>query len=166
MLTVTVLVLRVRPVLNVSGTSYALAAVYAAVPSVPPVPMLSVELSVPASVKVLLTANVFALVIVSVPVLVVIVSPLTVVGVIAAKLSVIAGVLDAFATDPEMPFAVTTDTVVTDPPPEVDASVPPDRDSPDPTVISSIAPVLAVVRPRSRAVDIVSPLAVASPDAA
>ena len=55
--TVIVFVVRVRPVENVNGTSYADAAVYAAVPSVPPVPTLSVEPSVPARVKLLETFN-------------------------------------------------------------------------------------------------------------
>jgi hypothetical protein len=50
-LTVTVFVERVSPVENVSGTSYAEAAVKAAVPSVPPVPMLRVDPSVPARVR-------------------------------------------------------------------------------------------------------------------
>ncbi len=40
---------------------------------------------------------------------------LTVVGVIAPRLNVIAGVVVEVATDPEIPFAVTTDTEVTVP---------------------------------------------------
>lgn len=42
---------------------------------------------------------------------------------------------------------------------------PPDNDRPVPTVISSTAPVLAVVRPRIRAVAIVRPLVVIAPGA-
>lgn len=55
-----VMLLRVRvsPVENVSGTSYADAFVKAAVPSVPPVPMLSVLPSVPTRVSVLFRVSV------------------------------------------------------------------------------------------------------------
>lgn len=66
-----------------------------------------------------------------------------------------------------MPLTVPVpDTLVTEPPPAIELSVPPDSDRPLPTVISSIAPVLAVVRPRMRAVDMVIPLVVTAPDAA
>ena len=43
--------------------------------------------------------------------------PFTEVGVIAPSVNVIAGVVDGFATVPEIPFAVTTDTFVTVPGP-------------------------------------------------
>jgi hypothetical protein len=65
----------------------------AAVPSVPPVPILSVEPSVPVSVSVLPLVNVFPFVMVKVPVLVEIVRPSTVVGTIAPKEKVRAGVV-------------------------------------------------------------------------
>gem|GEM_PF-6996220 len=45
----------------------------------------------------------------------------TLVGVMAPSVSVICGVVVASATDPEMPFAVTTDTLVTLPRPGPDA---------------------------------------------
>ena len=41
--------------------------------------------------------------------------------------------------------------------------VPPESDRPEPTVISSIAPVLAVVRPNNRAVVMVRPVDVTDP---
>ena len=87
-LTVTVLVERVSPVLNVKGTSYAEEAVYAAVPSVPPVPILSVLLSVPESVKVFAEFNVLPLAIVRVPVDDVNVRPLILVDVAAPSVGV------------------------------------------------------------------------------
>ena len=80
--------------------------------------------SVPASVKELLAVRVFPAARVSVPVPVVIVLPLTVVGVIAPRVSVMAGVVVAVATEPETPFAVTTLTEVTVPLPEGVAQVP------------------------------------------
>ncbi|OGY60308.1 MAG: hypothetical protein A3B23_00180 [Candidatus Colwellbacteria bacterium RIFCSPLOWO2_01_FULL_48_10] len=52
---------------------------------------------------------------VSVPVVVEMVRPFTVIGVIAPRDKVIAGVVVAFATEPETPFAETTDTEVTVP---------------------------------------------------
>lgn len=64
---VIVFVVLVSPVENVRGTSYALVAVYAAVPSVPPGPTLMVAPSVPESVIEFVTACVFPVVIVSVP---------------------------------------------------------------------------------------------------
>lgn len=70
-------------------------------------------------------------------------------------LRVIAGVVVAFATVPAKPFAETTETVVTVP--VLAESVPAENVRPVPTVISSMAPVLAVVRPRSRLVDCVNP---------
>ena len=65
------------------------------------------------------------------------VSPLTVVGTMAPRVSVIAGVVVGFDTDPETPLAETTETVVTVPP-EPDAERVPSaaRVSPVPTVIS------------------------------
>lgn len=72
----------------------------------------------PEKVREFVTATVLALVIVNVPVEEVIVSPLTLVGVIAPRVSVIAGVVVAVATEPETPLAVVTDTDVTVPPPE------------------------------------------------
>ena len=45
------------------------------------------------------------------------VSPLTVEGVIAPKVKVMAGVVVAFATVPDMPLAVVTETLVTVPEP-------------------------------------------------
>lgn len=48
-------------------------------------------------------------------------------------------------------------------PPPVALKTPPLRDSPAPTLISSTAPVLAVLRPRMRAVVIVRPLVVIAP---
>ena len=77
--------------------------------------------------------------------------------------SVIAGVVVAVATVPANPLAETTLTVVTVPPPPVAVKVPADKDNPEPTVISSTAPVLAVVRPSSRAVVIVRPEPVTAP---
>jgi hypothetical protein len=77
--------------------------------------MFKVDPSVPASVRVLDTLNVFAFVSVNVPVVVVIVSPRTVEGVIAPAMIVIAGVVVAFATVPENPLAVVTETLVTVP---------------------------------------------------
>lgn len=57
-------------------------------------------------------------------------------------------------------------TLVTVPSPDpVAVSVPDDRDSPVPTVISSSAPLLAVVRPIRRAVAMVRPEPVAAPGA-
>jgi hypothetical protein len=43
----------------------------------------------------------------------------TLAGVMAPKLRVIAGVVVAFATEPEIPFALTTEAEVTVPVPEV-----------------------------------------------
>jgi hypothetical protein len=70
-----------------------------------------------------------------------------------------AGVVVAFATVPAKPLADTTETVVTDPPDPVEVKVPADKLNPDPTVISSAAPVEAVVLPNNLAVAIVRPLA-------
>ena len=47
---------------------------------------------------------------------------------------VIAGVLEAFATVPARPLALTTDTDVTVPPEAVDAKVPAEKVRPEPTV--------------------------------
>ena len=70
---------------------------------------------------------------VSVPVPVVIVFPLTVVGVIAPRVSVIAGVVVEVATEPLTPFAVTTETSVTVPePPEASHDK-----TPDPLVVKT-----------------------------
>lgn len=92
------------------------------------------------------------------------ITPLTEIldGVIAPSVSVIAGVVVAVATLPDTPLAVVTETEVTVPDP-VAVNAPADSDKPDPTVISSIAPVAAVVRPRRRLVAIVRPEAVAAP---
>jgi hypothetical protein len=90
---------------------------YATAEIVPPPPIFSVLPSVPESVRVLLTVNVFRFTIVSVPVDVVIVKLFTLEGVIAPSVSVIEGVVVAFATEPETPFAVTTETLVTVPVP-------------------------------------------------
>ena len=81
--------------------------------------MFNVLPSVPESVIVFVTANVFRFVIVTVPVDAVRVSPLTVVGVIAPSVSVITGVVVAVATVPETPFALVTETLVTVPLPPV-----------------------------------------------
>ena len=62
---------------------------------------------------------------VRVPVDVVIVSPFTVVGVIAPSVSEIAGVVVGVATVPDTPFAVVTDTLVTDPDPAALRQFPP-----------------------------------------
>ena len=80
--------------------------------------MLRVEPSVPAKVSVFESVSVLDVVppaIVKPVPAAVRVSPLTLVGVIAPSVSVIAGVVVAVATVPEMPFAVATDTVVTVP---------------------------------------------------
>ena len=91
------LVERVNPVENVNGTSYALAAVNAAVPSVPPAP--DEVIAAPAPIA-------------------------TVDGVIASNVSVIAGVVVAVATEPETPLAVVTETLVTVPvPPPLGAAI-------------------------------------------
>ena len=87
-------------------------------PRVPPAPIFSVELSVPARVNVLLTVNVLDVVppAAEKPVAFAVnVMPLTVVGVIAPSVRLIAGVVVAVATVPETPFAVVTDTLVTVP---------------------------------------------------
>ena len=101
---------KVFPLILVSVAStgwYALDAVNAAVPSVPPVPMFNVELSVPASVKVFETLRVFAFVTVKVPVLVEIVSPLIDVAVATPKNGVVkVGEVDK-TTDP-LPVDVVT----------------------------------------------------------
>lgn len=87
--------------------------------TVPPAPKATEELSVPVSVKVLLTVRVFPSAIVRVePVAgAVIVTLFTVVGVIFPSVRVIAGVVVAVATLPETPFAVVTETEVTVPEP-------------------------------------------------
>jgi len=90
---------------------------YAPDPSVPPAPMLSVEPSVPVSVRVFDTLKTFAAVSVKVPVVVVIVRPRTVVGVIAQRTNVSAGVVVSFVMVADIPLAVTTDIVVTVPVP-------------------------------------------------
>ena len=72
--------------------------------------------SVPARVKVLVTANVLELVMVRVPVVVEMVRPLTVVGVIAPATIVRAGV-EPPELDPEKPLAVAIETAETPPPP-------------------------------------------------
>jgi hypothetical protein len=92
--------------------------VNALVPSVPPVPMFRVEPSVPAKVRVLEEVKVLPAAIFKVFVpFEVMVRPLTVVGVIAPRVKVIAGVVVEVATEPETPFAVTTETSVTVPVP-------------------------------------------------
>lgn len=69
-------------------------------------------------------------------------------GVIAPRVNVTAGAVEAFATDPETPFALTTDMVVTvPPPPAIAASVPPESVRPDPTVTPLPTPEL--LNPRS-----------------
>ena len=98
--------------------------VYALVPSVPPPPMLRVEPSVPARVRVFDDVNVLPAAIFKVFVpFAVTVSPFTVVGVIAPRVRVIAGVVVAVATEPETPFAVVTDTLVTVPIPAAKLSI-------------------------------------------
>jgi len=107
-----------RDVRLVLDAWYAVDAVNAADPSVPPAPMFKVEASVPASVRVFDTVSVLEVVppaIVNPVAAAVNVSPFTVLGVIAPSVRVIAGVVPAVATDPEIPFAVVTDTVVTVP---------------------------------------------------
>ena len=61
--------------------------------------------------------------------------------------------------DPARPFAETTETAVTVP--DAPVKVPPESVRPPATLISSAAPVDAVVRPKSRAVAIVRPFALA-----
>lgn len=101
---------------------------------------------------------------VSVPVPVVIVFPLTVVGVTAPSEMLIAGVVVGLATDPETPFAVVTETLVTPVPgvnePDGQVMVPLEIeqvaaliscDCADPTRASSIkaaTPYLLTVEPR------------------
>ena len=92
--------------------------VKALVPSVPPVPILRVEVSVPARVRVLDIVNVLEVVppaMVKPVVAAARVSAFTEVGVIAPKVRVIAGVVVGVATEPETPLAVTTDALVTVP---------------------------------------------------
>ena len=98
-------------------------------------------------------ANVEPFASVNVPVVVLIVAPFTLVGVIAPKVNVIAGVVVAVATEPLTPFAVTTETEVTVPPPEA-LKTPPLKLKPEPIVNSSTLPVPAVERPKSLAVAI------------
>jgi hypothetical protein len=89
-------------------------------PSVPPPPILRVEVSVPAKVRVFETVKVLEMVppaIVKPVPAEVRVSPLTDVGVIAPKVKVMAGVEVAVATLPEIPLAVTTEAEVTVPVP-------------------------------------------------
>lgn len=79
--------------------------------------------SVPAKVSVLENVTILLPVTVRVPVVADIVRPFTLVGVIAPATIVIAGVVVAFATLPEKPFAVATDTVVTVPDPDTAAQL-------------------------------------------
>jgi hypothetical protein len=91
----------------------------AKVPSVPPVPIFSVEVSVPANVSVLLTVRVFEVVppaTVNPIAAAVRVRPLTLVGVIAPRVRLMAGVVVGVATVPETPAFGETDTIVTPPP--------------------------------------------------
>ena len=107
-------------------------------PSVPPVPMFSVELSVPASVSVLLTVRVFDVVppaTVNPVAAAASVKPLTLVGVITPSVRLIAGVVVALATVPETPLAVVTETLVTVPPPAA-AQVPSPRQK-----VEAVAPL-------------------------
>ena len=97
--------------------------------------------SVPVKVSELLAVKVFPEAIVKVPVVVVMARPFTLDGVIAPRVSVMAGVVVAFATEPETPLAVTTDTVVTVPEPTgIEMSVVPSKSTP------------LIVRPVCRAV--------------
>ena len=64
---------------------------------------------------------------------------------------------------PVVPPLTSTLVTVPEPPPVADR-VPPDRLRPLPTEICSTAPAEAVVRPRSRAVDIVKPDELMAPD--
>ena len=66
---------------------------------------------------------------------------------------------------PVVPPDTSTEVTVPEPPP-VAVSVPPESERPEPTVICSMAPVLAVVRPKSRAVVIVKPELVTAPEVA
>lgn len=112
-----VLVVLVNPVLIVKGTSYAPVAVKAAEPSVPPLPIFNVLESVPLNPKVLLIVRVLLVVppatLKPVPKEAK-VNPFTEVGTITPRVSVIAGVVVEVATEPDRPFAVTTETSVTD----------------------------------------------------
>ena len=70
--------------------------------------------------------------------------------------NVIAGVVVAVATLPAKPLADTTETLVTVP--DKPVSTPPDRVKPPAILISSAAPVNAVVLPSNLDVAIVRPL--------
>ena len=79
-------------------------------------------------------------------------TPLTLVGVMAPSVSVMAGVVLASATDPLTPLALTTETLVTVPPPPVvaDNTPPVDIERPDPMVMGSQSPEVDELRPSSR----------------
>ena len=91
----------------------------AKVPSVPPVPIFSVEVSVPANVSVLLTVKVFDVVppaTVNPIAAAVRVRPLTLVGVMTPRAMRISGVVVGVKTVPETPLVVVTETLETLPP--------------------------------------------------
>ena len=69
-------------------------------------------------------------------------------GVIAPRVSVIAGVVVGLATVPLTPLAVVTETLVTVPPDPVALRVVPVKVSPDPIEISSTIPAPELSRPR------------------
>lgn len=75
-------------------------------------------------------------------------------------------VMLAGVTDRNAGTVIPTEVTVPLPPPPVALRVPPVNDKPLPIVISSMAPVAAVVRPKMRAVDMVIPLEVTAPKAA
>lgn len=78
---------------------------------------------------------------------------LTEVGVIAPSVKLIAGVVVAVATVPDIPFIVTIETIVTVPPLPVALNVVPENESPDPNVISDILAVPPVGFPKRVTVD-------------
>jgi hypothetical protein len=96
--------------------------------SVAKVPVVgSVTFVAPEDVSVMLfapdVARVEPLARVSVPVVEEIVAPFTEVGVIAPRVNVMAGVVVAVATEPDIPLAVTTETLVTVPEPPLVAAI-------------------------------------------